>query len=52
MKLDVYEPLLRLNAGFDQATRSLTALRKHGAFYSRLWPGVPEKRGLIHLRGA
>jgi len=32
MKLDVYEHLLRLNAGFDQAIASLTALRKHGAF--------------------
>ena len=32
MKLDVYENLLRINAGFDQAIRSLAALRKHGAF--------------------
>jgi len=32
MKLDVYEHLLRLNAGCDQAIGSLTALRKHGAF--------------------
>jgi hypothetical protein len=32
MKLNVYEHLLRLNAGFDQAIGSLTALRKHGAF--------------------
>ena len=32
MKLDVYEHLLRLNAGCDQAIESLTALRKHGAF--------------------
>ena len=33
MKLDVYENLLRINAGFDQAIRSLAALRKHGAFH-------------------
>ena len=32
MKLDVYEQLLRLNAGCDQAIGSLAALRKHGAF--------------------
>ncbi len=32
MKLDVYENLLRINAGFDQAIRSIAALRKHGAF--------------------
>jgi len=32
MKLDVYEHLLRLNGGFDQAIQSLAALRKHGAF--------------------
>ena len=32
MKLDVYEHLLRLNAGFEQAIQSLTALRKHAAF--------------------
>ena len=32
MKLDVYENLLRINAGYDQAIRSLAALRKHRAF--------------------
>ena len=32
MKLEVFEHLLRMNAGFDQAIRSLTALRKHGGF--------------------
>lgn len=32
VKLDVYEHLLCINAGFDQAIRSLTALRRHGAF--------------------
>ena len=32
MKLDVYENLLQINAGFDQAIRSIVALRKHGAF--------------------
>ena len=31
MKLDVYENLLQINAGFDQAIRSIAALRKHGA---------------------
>ena len=33
MKLDVYEHLLRFNAGFDQAIQSLAALRKHSAFH-------------------
>jgi len=33
MKLDVYENLLRINAGFDQAIRGFAALRKHGAFH-------------------
>ncbi len=33
MKLDVYEHLLRINAGFDQAIESLAALRKHSAFH-------------------
>jgi len=32
VKLDVYEHLAQINAGFDQAIRSLVALRKHGAF--------------------
>src|SRR6266576_4282006 len=35
MKLDVYENLLRINAGFDQAIRSIAALRKHRAFHRR-----------------
>ena len=33
MKLDVYENLLQINAGFDQAIRNIAALRKHGAFH-------------------
>ena len=33
MKLDVYETLLKINAGFDQAIQSIAALRKHGAFH-------------------
>jgi hypothetical protein len=33
MKVDVYENLLRINAGFEQAIQSLAALRKHGAFH-------------------
>ena len=33
MKLKVYEHLLRMNAGFDQAIRSLSALRKHSRFH-------------------
>ena len=33
MKLDIYEHLLRINAGFDQAIRGLAALQKHGAFH-------------------
>ena len=33
MKLDVYENLLKINAGFDQAIQSIAALRKHGAFH-------------------
>ena len=33
MKLDVYEHLAQINAGFDQATRSIAALRKHRAFH-------------------
>ena len=32
MKLDVYENLLQINAGFDQAIRSIAALRKHRVF--------------------
>ena len=33
MKLEVFEHLLRMNAGFDQAIRSLRALRKHSGFH-------------------
>jgi hypothetical protein len=33
MKLDVYENLLQINAGFDQAIRSIAALRKHRVFH-------------------
>jgi len=29
----VYEHVLRMNAGFDQAIRSLRALRKHSGFH-------------------
>jgi len=32
MKLDVYERLLAVNAGFDQAIRAIGALRKHPEF--------------------
>ena len=32
MKLDVYERLLRINAGFEQVLRSLAALEKHRPF--------------------
>ena len=32
MKLEVFEHLLRMNAGLDQAIRSLRALRKHSGF--------------------
>ena len=33
MKLEVFEHLLRMNVGFDQAIQSLTALRKHSGFH-------------------
>jgi hypothetical protein len=33
VKLEVFEHLLRMNAGFDQAIRSLAALGKHSAFH-------------------
>jgi hypothetical protein len=33
MNLKVYEHLVRMNAGFDQAIRSLRALRKHSGFH-------------------
>ncbi len=33
MRLEVFEHLLRMNAGFDQAIQSLTALRKHSGFH-------------------
>lgn len=32
MKVDVYEQLLRLNAGYHEVITSLAALRKHAAF--------------------
>jgi hypothetical protein len=32
LKLNIYQHLLRINAGHDQVIRSLAALRKHGAF--------------------
>jgi hypothetical protein len=35
MKVEVYRHLLDVNAGFDQAARSLSALRKHDAFQHR-----------------
>ena len=34
MKLEIYRHLLEFNAGYDQAIRSLAALRKHRAFQS------------------
>ena len=33
MKLDIYQHLLRINAGFEQVIGSLAALRKHGVFH-------------------
>jgi hypothetical protein len=33
VKLEVFEHLLRMNAGFDQAIQSLTALQKHSGFH-------------------
>ena len=32
-KLEVYEHLLQINSGFDQAIRSLAVLRKHKLFH-------------------
>ena len=32
MKLDIYQNLLSLNAGFEQVVRSLAALRKQAVF--------------------
>jgi hypothetical protein len=32
LKLDIYQHLLSLNAGYDQVLRSLAALRKYGLF--------------------
>ena len=32
MKLDIYQHLLSINAGYDQVIRSLAALRKYGVF--------------------
>jgi len=33
LKLDIYQNLLFINAGFDQVIRGLAALRKHSAFH-------------------
>jgi len=32
LKLDIYQNLLGINAGYDQVICGLAALRKHGAF--------------------
>ena len=32
LKLDIYQHLIRINAGYDQVIRSLAALRKYGVF--------------------
>ena len=34
MKLDIYQHLLGINAGYDQVIRSLAALRKYGVFHA------------------
>ena len=34
MKLDIYQHLLSINAGYDQVIRSLAALRKYGVFHA------------------
>jgi hypothetical protein len=33
LKLDIYQHLLSINAGYEQVIRSLAALRKHGVFH-------------------
>ena len=33
MKLNIYQNLLKINAGFDQVIDGLAALRKHAAFH-------------------
>ena len=33
MKLDIYQHLLSINAGYEQVIRSLAALRKYGVFH-------------------
>ena len=40
MKLEIYENLLRINAGYELVIRSLAALRKHGAFQRRQLAGL------------
>jgi len=35
VKLEIYEHLLAINAGFDQVIRGLAALRKHDSFLGR-----------------
>jgi len=34
LKLDIYQHLLSINAGYDQVIRSLAALRKYGVFHA------------------
>jgi len=34
LKLDIYQHLLRINAGYDQVIRSLAALRKYDVFHA------------------
>src|SRR4051812_9580730 len=34
VKIDIYQHLLSINAGYDQVIRSLAALRKYGVFHA------------------
>jgi len=34
LKLDIYQHLLSINAGYDQVIRSLAALHKYGVFHA------------------
>ena len=34
MKLDIYQHLLSINAGYEQVIRSLAALRNYGVFHA------------------
>ena len=34
MKLDIYQHLLSINAGYERVIRSLAALRKYGVFHA------------------